>query len=69
MTIRSFHIQVQYTFQDRYQAYAGVNNFTNQLPDRGSTGTAGTGAAPFTEGASPVGPLGRYFYVGMKSSF
>ncbi|WP_300576374.1 TonB-dependent receptor [Phenylobacterium sp.] len=62
-------IQVQYTFQDRYQAYAGVNNFTNQLPDRGSTGTASTGAAAFTAGASPVGPVGRYFYVGMKSSF
>lgn len=62
-------IQVQYTFQDRYQAYAGVNNFTNQLPDRGSTGTASTGAAAFTQGASPVGPVGRYFYVGMKSSF
>jgi iron complex outermembrane receptor protein len=62
-------IQVQYTFRDRYQAYAGVNNFTNQLPDRGSTGTASTGAAAFTEGASPVGPVGRYFYVGMKSSF
>lgn len=62
-------IQVQYAFQDRYQAYAGINNFTNQLPDRGSTGTASTGAAAFTEGASPVGPVGRYFYVGMKSSF
>jgi len=62
-------IQVQYSFQDRYQAYAGVNNFTNQLPDRGSTGTASTGAAAFTQGASPVGPVGRYFYVGMKSSF
>lgn len=62
-------IQVQYTFRDRHQAYAGVNNFTNQLPDRGSTGTASTGAAAFTEGASPVGPMGRYFYVGLKSSF
>ncbi|MDO8408675.1 MAG: TonB-dependent receptor [Phenylobacterium sp.] len=66
---KTHDIQVQYSFQDRYQAYAGVNNFTNQLPDRGSTGTATTGAAAFTEGASPVGPVGRYFYVGMKSSF
>lgn len=62
-------IQVQYTLKDRYALYGGVNNFTNQLPDRGTTGLATTGAAAFTSGASPVGPMGRYFYVGLKASF
>lgn len=62
-------IQVQYTLKDRYALYGGVNNFTNQLPDRGTTGLATTGAAAFTSGASPVGPMGRYFYLGLKASF
>ncbi|ACG78996.1 TonB-dependent receptor [Phenylobacterium zucineum HLK1] len=62
-------IQVQYNLQDRYALYGGVNNFTNQLPDRGTTGVNSTGAAAFTSGATPVGPLGRFFYVGLKASF
>ncbi|MCR5872837.1 TonB-dependent receptor [Phenylobacterium sp. J426] len=62
-------IQVQYTLQDRYALYGGVNNFTNQLPDRGTTGVGSTGAGAFTSGATPVGPLGRYFYMGVKASF
>ena len=62
-------IQVQYTLQDRYALYGGVNNFTNQLPDRGTSGVGATGAAAFTGGATPVGPLGRQFYVGLKASF
>ena len=62
-------IQVQYMLKDRYALYGGVNNFTNQLPDRGTTGVASTGAAAFTSGATPVGPLGRYFYMGVKASF
>lgn len=62
-------IQVQYTFQDRYNLYGGVNNFTNRLPDRGSDGVSATGSAPFTRGATPVGPLGRFMYVGMKAQF
>ncbi|OHB34884.1 MAG: hypothetical protein A2882_05135 [Phenylobacterium sp. RIFCSPHIGHO2_01_FULL_70_10] len=62
-------IQVQYSFRDAYQAYAGVNNFTNQLPDRGTTGVGSTGAGAFTQGATPVGPVGRYFYVGLKANF
>ncbi|HMP62156.1 MAG TPA: hypothetical protein PKA17_03525 [Phenylobacterium sp.] len=52
-----------------YVLRGGVNNFTNQLPDRGSDGVSATGAAPFTRGATPVGPLGRFMYVGMKAQF
>ena len=60
---------MQYSFRDDYQAYAGINNFTNQLPDRGTTGVGSTGAGAFTQGATPVGPVGRYFYVGLKANF
>ncbi|MFC3079756.1 TonB-dependent receptor domain-containing protein [Phenylobacterium terrae] len=62
-------IQVQRTFQGRYQAYAGVNNFTNQLPDRGTAGVAQTSAGAFTQGPTPVGPMGRFFYMGLKARF
>lgn len=62
-------VQVQYNLEDRYSFYAGVNNFTNQEPDRGTTGVSTTGAAAFTGGGTPVGPLGRFFYVGLKARF
>lgn len=62
-------IQVQYDLMDRYTVYGGINNFTNQEPDRGTTGLATTGAAAFTQGASPVGPVGRFFFVGLKARF
>lgn len=62
-------LQVQRSFMGRYQAYAGVNNFTNQLPDRGTTGVAATSAGAFTQGPTPVGPMGRFFYMGLKARF
>ena len=62
-------IQAQYDLMDHYSLYGGINNFTNQQPDRGTTGLASTTAGTFTEGATPVGPLGRFFYVGLKANF
>lgn len=62
-------IQVQYDVVDHYSVYGGINNFTNQEPDRGTTGIATTGAAAFTQGGSPVGPLGRFFYLGVKARY
>lgn len=62
-------IQVQYDFMDRYSIYGGINNFTDQKPDRGTNGLGQTGASAFTEGATPVAPLGRFFYVGAKAQF
>ena len=62
-------IQAQYELMDRYSLYGGINNFTNQRPDRGSTGLDATTPGAFTEGATPVGPLGRFFYVGLKAHF
>ncbi|MDF2901944.1 MAG: TonB-dependent receptor, partial [Phenylobacterium sp.] len=62
-------IQAQYNLRDRYSLYGGINNFTDQQPDRGTTGLASTGAAAFTEGPTPVGPLGRFFYLGVKARF
>lgn len=62
-------LQVQYSHDDGYSFYAGVNNFTNQEPDRGSSGVSTTGAGTFTGGSTPVGPLGRFFYVGLKARF
>jgi outer membrane receptor protein involved in Fe transport len=62
-------IQAQYDLMDRYSLYGGINNFTDQRPDRGTTGLESTGAAAFTEGPTPVGPLGRFFYLGVKARF
>jgi iron complex outermembrane receptor protein len=62
-------IQAQYNLMDRYSLYGGINNFTDQQPDRGTTGLESTGAAAFTEGPTPVGPLGRFFYLGVKARF
>jgi outer membrane receptor protein involved in Fe transport len=53
---RSVHdIQVRYTIDDRISVYGGVNNIGDQQPDRGLSDY-------------PVGPLGRYFYLGMNLS-
>jgi iron complex outermembrane receptor protein len=53
---RSVHdIQVRYTVDDRIAIYGGVNNVGDQQPDRGLNDY-------------PVGPLGRYFYLGMNLS-
>lgn len=53
---RSLHdVQVRYTLDDRVELYGGVNNIADQQPDRGLNDY-------------PVGPLGRYFYLGMNLS-
>lgn len=53
---RSTHdVQVRYTLDDRYTIYGGVNNVGDQQPDRGLTDY-------------PVGPLGRFFYLGASLS-
>ena len=44
-------IQARWNVTDAVTVYGGINNFTNQEPDRGS----------FSE---PIGPQGRFFYVG-----
>ena len=49
---RSTHdIQVRYDVRDSVTVYGGINNIGDQQPDRGLTDY-------------PVGPLGRYFYLG-----
>ena len=49
-------IRVEVTpMQDRFTIYAGVNNFTNELPSTGLDNT-------------PTGWLGRYFYAGVRVS-
>jgi len=45
-------IQARWTVDERMTVYGGINNFTNQKPDRGS----------FSE---PIGPEGRFFYAGL----
>lgn len=45
---------------DRYRIYAGVDNFTNELPPLDRTGI---------EAGSPYGPTGRYFYAGAEIRF
>lgn len=53
---RSTHdVQVRYTIDERTSVYGGVNNIGDQQPDRGLTDY-------------PVGPLGRYFYLGVNMS-
>ena len=49
-------IQARYRLNDNFTLYGGVNNFTNQEPDRGSLDT-------------PVSPLGRFAYVGVTANF
>lgn len=44
-------IQARWNVNDTVSIYGGINNFTNQEPDRGSF-------------SQPIGPQGRYFYVG-----
>jgi outer membrane receptor protein involved in Fe transport len=51
---RSTHdIQARYTLNDRASVYGGINNFTDQQPDRGQI-------------AYPVSPMGRFFYLGLN---
>ena len=44
-------VQARWNVNDTFTLYGGVNNFTNQEPDRGSA-------------VYPIGALGRFFYVG-----
>lgn len=56
---RSVHdIYVAYDFMEKYRVYGGVNNFTEQEPDRASV------RAPY-----PVNEIGRTFYVGARAIF
>ncbi len=48
-------LQVGYQALQNLQVYAGVNNFTNQLPDFSTT--------------YPVNPIGRFFYFGARVNF
>ncbi len=53
---RSTHdVQVRYNIDERTSVYGGVNNIGDQQPDRGLSDY-------------PVGPLGRYFYLGVNMS-
>lgn len=54
---RSVHdIYAAYDFNDNFQLYGGINNFTEQKPDRGANNT-------------PVSALGRFFYLGARARF
>jgi outer membrane receptor protein involved in Fe transport len=54
ISARSTHdVQVRYNYDQRTQLYAGVNNIGDQKPDRGRTD-------------GPIGPLGRFFYLGVN---
>ena len=56
---RSVHdIYVAYDFMDRYRIYGGVNNLTEQEPDRASV------RAPY-----PINEIGRTFFVGARAVF
>ena len=48
-------IQIGYDVDDNFNIYAGVNNFTDQKPSVSSGG------------AYPLSPVGRYFYVGVRT--
>lgn len=51
---RTHDFQLAYDIvPDRFRIYAGVNNFTNQLPDFAT--------------AYPVNPIGRFFYLGVRA--
>jgi len=49
-------IQVSYQAEDGFGFYAGVTNFTDQKPDPAAYGTN-----------VPISPLGRFFYVGVRT--
>lgn len=49
-------IQVAFDVNDQFRLYGGVNNFTNEKGDAGST-------------AYPYSAIGRYFYAGAKVRF
>ena len=56
---RSVHeIQARWNVNERLSVYGGVNNLTNQEPDRG-----------WTRVSYPVNPLGRTFYLGINANF
>ena len=48
-------VQVRWDVTDRASVYGGINNITNQKPDRA-----------FDDLSYPVGPFGRTFYVGVN---
>jgi outer membrane receptor protein involved in Fe transport len=48
-------LSASYSFLDAYRVYAGVNNFTDEVPD-------------FTT-IYPVSPVGRFYYAGLTLSF
>ena len=48
-------IQVAYDVDERFNIYAGINNFTDEQPSVGATNF-------------PVSALGRYFYVGVRAN-
>lgn len=57
---RSVHdIRVGYEFNDGFEVYGGVNNFTDQEPL----------PIGFGDASYPVSSLGRYFYVGARAKF
>jgi outer membrane receptor protein involved in Fe transport len=49
-------VQVGYAVNDDYTFYAGINNFTDEKP------------AFATGGGYVINPVGRYFYVGVRSN-
>nr|WP_281178679.1 TonB-dependent receptor [Sphingomonas soli] len=49
-------LQLAYDVNDKFRLYGGVNNFTNEKGDAGST-------------AYPYSAVGRYFYAGAKVRF
>jgi iron complex outermembrane recepter protein len=48
-------IQVGYDVDDKFNIYAGINNFTDQKPSVSSGG------------AYPISPIGRFFYFGVRA--
>jgi len=49
-------IYAAYDFNEQFRLYGGVNNVGDEQPERGNL-------------SYPVGPLGRFFYVGASASF
>ncbi len=49
-------VNISYEFSDKFQIYGGINNLTDTKPFLGSL-------------ARPVGPRGRFFFIGVSGSF
>jgi outer membrane receptor protein involved in Fe transport len=49
-------VNISYDFSDKFQIYGGINNLTNTEPFLGTL-------------VRPVGPRGRFFFVGVSGSF